>query len=228
MSPPPVHNGTVYFGSFDNNLYAVDVNTGRMKWKFRTGIYGNGVLPVLHNDVIYHASRDGFVYAITLEGKQIWRFSTKHNICVPIVHDEKLFFGSEDRFLYCLSLDGRLLWKKEFESIIFIRPVAKDNVVYFTCWDCNVYALDIDTQKVLWKFRMSGSPSYLPPPYESFEMSMKIDENTVEDGVRKKYDFDLADENDNLSTYKSRITYQVSTQYASKGKYQIDSDEEEF
>jgi hypothetical protein len=30
------------------------------------------------------------------------------------------------------------------------------------------------------------------------------------------------------SAYKSRIKYQVSTQYSEKGKYQIDSDEEAF
>jgi hypothetical protein len=32
----------------------------------------------------------------------------------------------------------------------------------------------------------------------------------------------------NVSAYKSRITYQISTQYAAKGKYQVDSEEEEF
>lgn len=32
----------------------------------------------------------------------------------------------------------------------------------------------------------------------------------------------------NTSTYKSEITYHMGTAYREKGKYQIDSDEEEF
>ena len=38
----------------------------------------------------------------------------------------------------------------------------------------------------------------------------------------------MEDEADGTSAYKSRVTYQVSTQYQAKGKYQIDSDEEAF
>ena len=32
--PPAVANGAVYIGSDDRNLYAVDVQTGKLKWKF--------------------------------------------------------------------------------------------------------------------------------------------------------------------------------------------------
>ena len=36
-SSPTVVNGTVYFGSWDGNLYAVDALTGSEKWRVRTG-----------------------------------------------------------------------------------------------------------------------------------------------------------------------------------------------
>ncbi len=34
-SSPAIADGVVYFGSFDGNLYAVDIKTGQEKWKLR-------------------------------------------------------------------------------------------------------------------------------------------------------------------------------------------------
>ena len=34
-SSPAVADGMVYFGSFDGYLYAVDLNAGLEKWKFK-------------------------------------------------------------------------------------------------------------------------------------------------------------------------------------------------
>ncbi len=228
MGDLPVHDNVLYFGSFDNNLYAVDVRSGRVIWKFHTGVYGNGSAPVFHNDKIYHASRDGNVYCLNLDGKQLWKYTTRHNICAPIIYDEKLFFGSEDMNVHCLSLEGKPLWRKKFDGVVFIRPVAEDGVLYFTCWDCNTYALDIETREVKWKFRMDGSPSYLPPEYGIYEMEMKIKETDVEDTRRKDYGFSFREKEENTSAYKSEITYQMGTTYREKGKYQTDSEVEEF
>jgi outer membrane protein assembly factor BamB len=51
LSSPVVVQGTVYFGSGDGNLYAVDAVTGDLRWKFKTGdvvhaspAYADGVL----------------------------------------------------------------------------------------------------------------------------------------------------------------------------------------
>jgi hypothetical protein len=58
---------------------------------------------------------------------------------------------------------------------------------------------------------------------------MKVSAHEVEEEKKKAYEFGFGDEEGgNTGAYKSRITYQVSTQYASKGKYQVDSQEEEF
>ena len=35
-SKPAVSNGIVYVGSADNNVYALDANTGAMMWKYTT------------------------------------------------------------------------------------------------------------------------------------------------------------------------------------------------
>lgn len=69
---------------------------------------------------------------------------------------------------------------------------------------------------------------FRPPPYEAFELEISVPQEETEE-KKKTYDLDLSDEGEERTDfYKSRITYQVSTRYQEKGKYQIDSDEEEF
>jgi PGF-CTERM protein len=62
-SSPAVANGTVYVGSSDSNVYALNASTGKLTWSFTTGDW---VLssPAVANGVVYVGSVDGNVYAI--------------------------------------------------------------------------------------------------------------------------------------------------------------------
>ena len=101
-------------------------------------------------------------------------------------------------------------------------------MVYFSSWDCHIYAADKDTGKERWRFNTGSSPSYIPPVHEGFEIEMKIPRTEIVEEKKKQYDLNMIEEEQSTSFYKSRITYQVSTQYREKGKYQIDSEEEGF
>jgi len=225
-----VHDGIVYFPSFDNNIRAVRIDDGKLVWKFRTGYYGCVCSPVLYKNKLYVTSRDGNLFVLSLDGKELWRFVRKDPISIPEVVNDKIYFGCEDQNLYCIDLKGRILWKFRTEGAVWLKPVSFDGKILFTCWDCHVYVVDAESGKLIWKFRTEGEPSPFPPPYDTFELVMK---KTAETGVRgneekKKYDLNITDEQKGTSAYKSRVTYQVSTHYREKGKYQKDSDEEEF
>jgi outer membrane protein assembly factor BamB len=228
MTPFLVHNGILHFTSFDNNLYAVDAETGRLVWKFPTGIYGNAAIPTLYGGILYHTNRDGNLFAISLEGKLIWKFTNKEHLSVPVIYEGRIFVGSEDMNLYCLSMDGRKLWSFRTEGAVFVNSAARDGRLFFPSWDCNLYCLEIATRRLVWKFRAEGSPSYLPPPYESFEVVMKIPAKEIQEERDKRYDFSSGGDAEREGAYKSRQTYRVSTQYREKGKYQVDSGEEAF
>ncbi len=226
---PLIHDGVVYFVSFDNNMYAVTADDGKLLWKLKTAEYGNVYSPVLSGGVLYVPTRDGNLLAVTMDGKIEWKFSRLHVPSIPAVKDGRIYVGFEDQNLYCLDLDGKLLWKFATQGSIWLTAVFYGNNVIFPSWDCNLYCIDNDTQEIIWKFRTEGSPSYVPPANEEFEVVMKrtADEMKSEEGDRKTYEIEGLEE-EGTSEYKTRITYQVSTQYASKGKYQVDSDEEEF
>ena len=58
LSSPVVADGTVWFGSGDGHVYALDAATGALRWKFATG----GVVhasPALADGTLYVGSWDG-------------------------------------------------------------------------------------------------------------------------------------------------------------------------
>jgi outer membrane protein assembly factor BamB len=62
-SSPAVSGNTVYVGSEDGFLYALDKKSGDLKWKFQTGSAVNSS-PVVSGDTVYVGSEDGYVYAV--------------------------------------------------------------------------------------------------------------------------------------------------------------------
>jgi outer membrane protein assembly factor BamB len=73
-STAAISNGLAYFGSGDENLYAIDAKTGKERWHFKTG----GAVtssPAVAASVVFFTSRDGILYALNAsDGKAIWKF----------------------------------------------------------------------------------------------------------------------------------------------------------
>ena len=71
--------GTIYIGSEDSNLYAINPN-GTLKWKFPTGdhIYASAALGNTDGKTssVYLASADGTLYALNTDGTLKWKYDT--------------------------------------------------------------------------------------------------------------------------------------------------------
>lgn len=127
LSSPAVDKGIVYFGSSDGNLYALDAQTGSLKWKFATqGVVHSS--PALADSVVYFGSWDSYLYALdAATGQEKWRFKT-----------------GEDKVNYN-------------QVGIQSSPAVSDGVVYVGCRDSHLYAVDAKTGKEKWNFSTHGS-----------------------------------------------------------------------
>lgn len=130
-SPSIASDGTIYFGSIDGRLYAVNPD-GTAKWAFQVG---NEITasPAIGNDgTIYIGSRDKKMYAITSEGKLKWTYQVGGIILSSAaVTDNSLYFGSDDNTLYAITTDGKLNWKYTANSNITASPaLGTDGTVY--------------------------------------------------------------------------------------------------
>ena len=122
-SPALGSDGTVYVGSFDHKLYALEPDTGQIRWSFATDahIYSSPALADGSDGrtrEIYIASADGSVYALDPSGHLLWRYDTGDPVRSSPVLGRKprgggriLYVGSSNGKLYALdAASGRRRW----------------------------------------------------------------------------------------------------------------------
>jgi serine/threonine protein kinase/outer membrane protein assembly factor BamB len=79
-SVPAVAEGTVFFGSEDNNFYAVNAGTSAFRWERTTGGY-NYSSPATADGAVYFGSLDQYVYSLdALTGAVRWKYLTNGQI----------------------------------------------------------------------------------------------------------------------------------------------------
>ena len=155
-SEPLIIDGVVYITACDHNIYAIDLETGKERWRFSSqGPNVSGPYP--GKGRIYFGSYDGNLYCLNLEGKLEWKFDAGDKIAGrPIVHRNHVFFGCRNGNAYAVDLDGRLEWKLRAEDSIGNTPAAFGDVVYFGSFDFNLYALNL-RGRLLWRFATGGA-----------------------------------------------------------------------
>lgn len=102
-------NDTLYFGSRDNNLYAV--KDGNLVWKFKTNnmIFSK---PIIEDGRVYFCSSDGNLYVADVKtGKELWRFVAGSPVMFPEKSGDIICFGCYNCNLYAVNAKGELLWK---------------------------------------------------------------------------------------------------------------------
>ena len=109
---------TVYVGSWDYHVYALDVESGDVEWKYRTRdlIYGSPA--VAEDGTVLVGSSDGSFYALSPEGALLWTYDTLDPIrsSPAVARDGTIFFGAGDGRLYALNADGTRAWSFDTTS----------------------------------------------------------------------------------------------------------------
>jgi len=162
FSQPIVENTTLYVGSLDHNLYALDAQTGIMKWSFNTG---NSILnaPTISNGKIYLGSNDGNIYVIDAQtGIELLNFSIPASLdknsepgiyATPLV-DSTTIYAVNGSLLAIDILSGDIRWQFSSSSPlgqIIGNPSMFENTIITPTMDA-IYAIDKATGEPIWKF----------------------------------------------------------------------------
>ncbi len=142
-STPSVQKDTVFFGSDDNKVRALDTKTGELKWEAELGESIRAPITTGKNGVIYAAtySQKPFVEAIDANtGQSRWRFfiepgdGAMYGIQSGILEDEEgyLYFGGRDGYVYCLTPQGKLQWRYKTGDQVDSGPVLDKNGTLYT------------------------------------------------------------------------------------------------
>ncbi|MEW6356695.1 MAG: PQQ-binding-like beta-propeller repeat protein [Planctomycetota bacterium] len=166
-SPAIVQSGQqrlVIFGALDQNVYALDAQTGNPVWTspvsgpVQTSLCAAG-------DMVFVCDDGGYVYGLRVsDGSQIWRFRADSQIrSGPSFGSDTVFAGSDQGTVYALeAATGKVKWKFACGGKV-IGPCAVDSArVYVGSAAKRLYALDINSGQESWRFSPEAALSSPP------------------------------------------------------------------
>jgi outer membrane protein assembly factor BamB len=139
---PAVHDGVVYIGSEDENLYAVNLANGQEKWHYKAGPIK---APVSYRDgLVYVGDSTGMFHCIdAAKGTMRWKFETGGEIASGAnFFGDFILFGSYDESLYCLTKDGKEKWKFKTQGPVNGSPAVIDGKTFVAGCDSSVHVID--------------------------------------------------------------------------------------
>jgi outer membrane protein assembly factor BamB len=158
-SSPAFSDGTLYIGSNDGSLYALD-RDGQLKWDFVTGdaVYSSPAIG--KNGTIYVGSNDRKVYAINPDGTQKWAFpvgSMVYFSSPAVAPDGTMYIGTKGGMLYALSPSGGEVWSTQLEGWVSSPVIGRDGTIYVGSGNINWDNLSRSTGKLYARKPGNGS-----------------------------------------------------------------------
>lgn len=144
-SGPAIANGTVYVGSDDHYLHAVDAKSGHRKWAFKAGnAVDSSVL--VSNGIVYFAANDNVFYAVNAStGAKVWTFKPDGNVVIASgaldSASGKIYVSSQSPYLYVLDpATGQQLHRYQAGGKFNTRATVGNGLVFVGSEDHYLYA----------------------------------------------------------------------------------------
>jgi eukaryotic-like serine/threonine-protein kinase len=185
---PTVQDGIVYIGSYDHNLYAVNVNNGSFVWKYAAD---GGIVtrPLVHDGNIYFGSEDKRLHVLSSRsGKIVWSYYADGPIrSSPTIGIGHLFFGADDGYLHAVSsLTGRLAWKFDADSPIRSSPLVINENIYLGTENGDFICLDL-SGAVKWRFKAKRAITSSPAIFHDMAVVGSVDSNVYALDLKSGY-----------------------------------------
>lgn len=172
---PPVDNrvvggitlaeGVAYVGTANNDILALDANTGTVKWRKKANgpIWG---MPLMADGLVYVPSLDHNLYAFNAtNGEVVWQKDMGASIgSAPALADGKLYVGTFGNAVHALNATtGEEVWQYAASNWVWGTPAVSNNQVYFADLSGNVVAVNAANGTEVWKATVGaavrGSPA---------------------------------------------------------------------
>src|ERR671914_911249 len=170
-SSPLVVGKTLYAGSWDHKLHAVNIYTGKARWTF-TADHEINSSPAFADGKIYFGTDGGSLYAVDARtGRLRWRAQAlarfgrrEYFYATPTIAYGRVYVGNTDGTLYAFGASsGRLLWAQRAGTYVYTAPAVWRRRVYVGTYDGYFMAFNAATGDRLWRFSASaaihGAPS---------------------------------------------------------------------
>ncbi|MDI6787759.1 MAG: PQQ-binding-like beta-propeller repeat protein, partial [Planctomycetota bacterium] len=152
-SPVIDDDGTIYIGTLDNKLYAVNHN-GSFKWAFTTGAQIWSSPAIGPDGTIYVGSLDNKLHSLHKNSTLKWQFSTGGGIySTPVVGSNGVVYvGSFDGSFYAVNSDGSQKWRVATGGQIWSSAALRNNRVVFGSDDGSLYSVNTNNSADKWQY----------------------------------------------------------------------------
>lgn len=148
---------TVYVGSYDQHLYALDLQDGKIKWKYKAGAFK--APPSVYEGAVYVGDEEGMFHCVdAATGKKRWNFETGGEITGGAnFAGDRVLFGSHDSTLYCLDRkEGKLLWKVKTEGPVNGSALVVGKLTFVAGCDSMLHIIEWETGKDIFQIDLQG------------------------------------------------------------------------
>src|SRR5918996_1555194 len=166
-------DGTIYFGANNGIFYALDPESGAIRWAFPTEFDSFAIYSTAFVDqqgIVYFGAKDGKVYALRapskgIMGEVVWSINlgTTIQTSPAFTPDGTLVIGADDWAYYGITpprggSGPRIKWRFQTQGTLITSPaVDSDGTVFVASMDGKIYALEPPKDagqpvKVRWSF----------------------------------------------------------------------------
>jgi len=152
LGSPAVNGKNLITVTRNGFVYAFDKSNGNQIWKKQVQDRFIAPLSSFGTQVML-PSETGTLYALSAEDGSIrWSLSGQTKFSAgALIHGSCILIGGWKRDFLCLKPDGSINWKFTAAHVIAETAVAHENMVFVSAYDHSVYALDIQTGRMLWQ-----------------------------------------------------------------------------
>jgi len=152
--PPAISGGKVFVGSYDNYVYCLSFDDGKLIWKYKTGNRVDST-PAVFGGRVYINGCDFYVHCLNAEdGNLIWKCRTESfGESSPTVIGGKVFV-STGAYIYCLNAeDGKVIWRTWCVTMgSSSSPAVSDGRLFTGCADDKICCFNADDGRIIWQY----------------------------------------------------------------------------
>ncbi|MBI1897923.1 MAG: PQQ-binding-like beta-propeller repeat protein [Acidobacteria bacterium] len=173
-SSPAIADGTVYQGVGNGEVVALELATGKLKWRYKGGELAGESSPAAAGGVVYIGDLTGNVHAIdAADGKRLWIYKTgnlygldaKKGVLAwkaktegPVhataaIADGLAFISGCDGMLRAIRIsDGRQAYAIKSGAYTGASPALAGGFAYFGTFNNEVLAVDLGRKRIVWRY----------------------------------------------------------------------------
>ena len=187
VTRPVVEDGVIFFGSWGNEFYALNIETGDPEWIWNNGhtnrmLSPAQVVPVITHNRVYLASPDRYMTVLDqFTGEIVCRYNDENHRV-----RESIGVSEDGNTVYAKTMDGQIIaidatlperkikWISSGEDMGYeLAPtplVEKNGVIYSPTDKGNIFAYRASDGAFLWKYRVSNGLINMILPTDNGEL----------------------------------------------------------